>query len=147
MHVLAKLLAVLLPMALAIPAAATIEPEPVDPARAIELAREHPHAGAEGRFRLRVAATGKVRFEQYLNSHPDYRDPTCLTVVLKRGAMRSLRKRFGDDPTAALMGKDIIVRGTVHRTRIWLLSDTDEHPYYYQTHVDVTSADQITVVE
>jgi len=147
MHTAARLLAILLPIAFAASASAITDDAPIDPARAIELARQHPHAGADGRFRLHVAATGQVRFEQYLNSHPDYRDPACLTVVLKRGAMRSLRKRFGDDPATALTGKDIIVQGTVHRTRIWYRGKTRERAYYYQTHVDVTSADQITVVE
>lgn len=149
MHALWKLLlAALLPIAFAAPDYAFANTEAVGPERAIQMAAEHPHAGAQGTFRMRVAATGKVRFEQYLNSHPDYRDPSCLTIVLKRGALRSLRKRFGEDPTTALMGKEIIVQGTVHRTPIWVRTETKERRhYYYQTHVDVTSAKQITVLD
>ena len=149
MHALWKLLlAALLPIAVAAPAHASATTESVGPERAIQMAREHPQAGVEGTFRMRVAATGKIRFEHYLNSHPDYRDPSCLTIVLKRGALRSLRKRFGDEPTTALMGKEIIVQGTVHRTPIWVRTETKERRhYYYQTHVDVTSAEQITVLD
>jgi hypothetical protein len=119
------------------------------PMQAIERAAESVPLGVSGTFEMQVRATGSERFgSTYLNSEDDYRDPRCLTVVIPRGLLTTVIRKFGASPEDYFKDKRILVKGFAKRTRI----DFTRHgrpsgKYYYQTHVLLESADDITVIE
>lgn len=117
--------------------------EPLAPAEAIALAALAP---TEGVFRFTVVAQGQDERRIYLNSELDYRLPTCLTVAIDRKLEGDLRRLSGAG-NGSLVGQTIRVAGTVARIRIYHV-DEKRRPldrYYYQTHVAVVSAAQLTV--
>ncbi|MGY1531546.1 hypothetical protein [Luteimonas sp. A649] len=82
----------------------------------------------------------------YLNSELDYRDQRNLSIEITTFAARELEAQLGAHPLAALKGKRILVQGAAIRTKIVFFADgrpTDK--YYYQTHVRVSDARQITI--
>jgi len=116
------------------------------PRQAIFLAADAAPAAVEGVFAMNVQATGTHSGQIYLNSELDYRDQRNLTVAITPRAAQQLAQRLGAHPIVALEGKDVLVEGSAVRTRINFVANgrmTDK--YYYQTHVNVTDADQITV--
>ena len=118
----------------------------LQPRQAILLAAEAAPASIPGIFVLSVKATGTQNNYVYLNSEADYRDQRCLSIALTPEAAQQLTTRLGESPLIALKGRTILVQGAAIRTRINFFSNglaTDK--YYYQTHVNVTNADQITV--
>lgn len=118
----------------------------IKPREAILLAADAAPAGVKGTFAMKVQATGIQSNQTFLNSELDYRDQRNLTVAITPRAAQQLARRLGEHPLVALKGKDILVRGAAVRTTIYLSVDgrlTDK--YYYQTHVNVTHGDQITV--
>lgn len=95
-----------------------------------------------------MQATGSQDNFTYLNSELDYRDQRNLTIAISPGAARQLEAQLGAPPTVALKGKRILVNGVAVRTKIVFLADgkpTDK--YYYQTHVRVTDATQIELLQ
>ena len=118
----------------------------IEPPQAVLMAADAAPAGVEGTFAMRVRATGTQRGQTYLNSEPDYRDQRNLTVAITPRAAQQLAERLGEHPLSALKDKDILVRGAAVRTKIYFYANgqmTDR--YYYQTHVNVSNADQIVV--
>ena len=131
----------------AAPAAPIVVPPPMTPREAVFKAADAAPAGITGRFRLTIQATGHQDGHVYLNSETDYRDQRNLSVDLCPVSLASVKAKFAADPEAFFVGKEIEVRGMAHRVKITFLSDgkpTDR--YYYQTHVFVCSADQISLV-
>lgn len=128
------------------PHAADSETSWISPRQAVLMAADAAPGGVDGTFALHVQATGTQSGRTYLNSELDYRDQRNLTVAITPEAARQLTQRLGEHPLVALKGKDILVRGAAVRTTIWFFANgrvTDK--YYFQTHVNVTDADQITV--
>jgi hypothetical protein len=122
-------------------------PQPLTPREAIFKAADAAPAGVAGRFRLTIQATGHQDGHVYLNSETDYRDQRNLSIDLCPVSLASMKDKFAADPETFFVGKTIEVRGVAHRVKITFLSDgkpTDR--YYYQTHVRVCSADQISLV-
>lgn len=118
----------------------------ITPRQAVLMAADAAPGGVAGTFALHVQATGTQSRRTYLNSELDYRDQRNLTVAITPDAAEQLTQRLGEHPLVALKGKDILVRGTAKRTRISFFANgqvTDK--YYFQTHVSVTDADQVTV--
>lgn len=128
------------------PRAADSEMSWISPRQAVFMAADAAPDGVDGTFALHVQATGTQGGRTYLNSELDYRDQRNLTVAITPEAARQLTQRLGEHPRVALKGKDILVRGAAVRTRIAFFANgrvTDK--YYFQTHVNVTDADQITL--
>jgi hypothetical protein len=101
-----------------------------------------------GVFEMTVRGTGQQDSLSYLNSEPDYRDQRSLTAAILPGAETALRERFGPDFLATLRGKKIRITGGAQRVTIWFYCDgkkTDK--YYFQTHIPIFRADQITIVD
>ncbi|NBB93733.1 MAG: hypothetical protein GVY32_11255 [Gammaproteobacteria bacterium] len=122
------------------------DPSWITPQQAVMSAAEAAPAGVDGTFAMTVQATGTQNGRIYLNSERDYRDQRNLTVALSPRAAAQLAQRLREPPSAGLRGEDILVRGTARRTTIYFYANgrmTDK--YYYQTHVDVTDADQVTI--
>lgn len=118
----------------------------ISPHQAVLLAADAAPARVEGIFAMHVQATGTQRDLTYLNSEVDYRDQRNLTVAITPKAAQQLTQQLGAHPLAALKGKHILVRGAAVRTKIAFFANgrvTDQ--YYYQTHVNVRDATQISV--
>ena len=118
----------------------------ISPRQAVLLAADAAPASVDGTFALNVRATGTRRDQLYLNSELDYRDQRNLTVAISPFAAQQLATRMDEHPLRALKGKDILVRGAAVRTKIHFFANGRmTNKYYYQTHVNVSDADQITV--
>lgn len=103
--------------------------------------------GVSGSFALVVRRAEMVGPRLFLNSEDDYRDQRNLSIAIQPYALPGLRDRLGKDLRAALVGRDIRVRGVARRTRIGFFKNGKPTGlYYYQTHVVVDSAAQINVV-
>lgn len=127
-------------------------PDPVgivlEPTEAIVLAAEAAPQGVEGVFAITVRAVGSQGDRVYLNSELDYRDPRCLTIALTPSAAAELRETLGPDLRAALIGREIRVRGRAERKTIhFTAGGIPTGKYYFQTHVDVDAAAQITLMQ
>ncbi len=117
------------------------------PRAAIVAAADAAPAAIRATFELRVQRAERVGRRLYLNSERDYRDQRNLTIRIEHAAMRELAARYGESPERHLYGREILVRGSARRTRIDF-TDNRGHPtglYYYQTHVAVDDADQISI--
>ncbi len=126
--------------------AGTSEASWITPHQAVLLAADAAPAGADGTFSLTVRGTGSQRGQLFLNSELDYRDQRTLTVAISPVAAQQLSQRYGQDPLVYLKGRDILVSGAAVRTKVYFFVNgrmTDK--YYYQTHVNVSNASQITV--
>ena len=118
----------------------------ISPEEAVMQAAEAAPYGVKGTFALEVQGTGERGGVTYLNSELDYRDQRNLTVAIAPGAANQLAERLGQPPSDGLMGEEILVRGTAKRVRIdFLANGRVSGKYYYQTHVEVTEPDQITL--
>lgn len=118
------------------------------PREAIVAAADAAPRRVFGTFAMRVTATGRVRSRVYLNSQDDYRDQRNLTIAIQPHTATALARRNGAPPERFYRGRDIEVRGAAQRVRIHIIDDNGRPTglYYYQTHVVVTDADQISVV-
>ena len=126
--------------------AASVEDRWISPQQAVFLAATAAPAGVEGIYAMKVEATGTQGNHIYLNSELDYRDQRNLTVAISPSAAEQLAERFGEHPVSALKGQAILVRGSAIRTKIYFFANGRmTNKYYYQTHVNVRDADQITV--
>ncbi|MCX7557771.1 hypothetical protein OS187_13305 [Xanthomonadaceae bacterium JHOS43] len=120
----------------------------VTPEQAVFAAANAAPQGVPGTFFMRVRATGSQGGRFFLNSEQDYRDQRNLTVAMSATVVQQLAQRLGAEPLAALKDKDILLQGTAVRTKIYfLVNGRATEKYYYQTHVNVTDAAQITLVE
>jgi len=118
------------------------------PAQAVFLAATAAPEMVTGAFALQVRAAGRAEDNVYLNSELDYRDQRNLSIAITPLAKLDLEKRYGQPPDQFFIGKDIVVHGAARRMKIIFLADgqpTDK--YYYQTHVVVYDASQITIAE
>lgn len=120
----------------------------VGPADAILAAANAAPRRVPGTFELQVRGSGRQDGNIYLNSEKDYRDQRSISIAIHPMACAELRERLGGWPDEVLAGKTIRVRGAARRARIDFIGDNGRPSgkYYYQTHVDVTHANQITVV-
>jgi hypothetical protein len=119
----------------------------IAPERAVQLAAAAAPAGYGGVFAVRVQSVGTQDGTIYLNSETDYRDQRNLSIAITPGAAKELTARLGSPPNVALYGKRILVKGLASRVTIVFSADgkpTDK--YYYQTHVQVSDADQIQLL-
>jgi len=144
---------VLLPLLLIVQAQAgpSITPKSpyvLTPVEAVIAAADVAPAAVRGVIEMRVRGSGRAGGKIYLNSEQDYRDQRSVSVAIQPMAFTALRKRFGNWPDKALAGKTIRVRGYVRRVRIDFLASNGRASgkYYYQTHIIVKRADQITLV-
>jgi hypothetical protein len=118
----------------------------IDPAEAIQSAATAAPQAVRGRFAMRVQAVGRRDGNIYLNSEEDYRDQRNLTVTIRPSAINALAERFGDQADRFLIGKRIVVDGEARRVQIdFTYNGQPTGKYYYQTHVDVREANQLSI--
>lgn len=107
-----------------------------------------PKAGLAGTFRLEVKAVGEQNGFYYLNSETDYRDRNCLTIAMPAAVMARLAYGEGRDAAEKrFKGRTIFVRGVAQRVKIGIFDDAGKPTgkYYYQVHVRVGEAAQISL--
>lgn len=117
----------------------------LSPEQAVMNAAASPD-GTSGVFEMPVRAAGRAEGKLFLNSELDYRDPRNLSIAIVPVVEAALAQRFGADPKTYLIGKTIAVRGTAKKTRVVFTAGgrpTDK--YYFQTHVRLLAADDLTV--
>jgi len=121
--------------------------KPTDIIQLIEKAKRRFPEGVIGTFQIPIKASGSVRGITYLNSDVDYRDPKNITVEIAPSVRELFRKTYGSLPVSYFIDKTIKVRGKVERIKISVYEDGKRsRKYYYQTHIKVTSLDQIKVL-
>ena len=104
-------------------------------------------SGVNGVFEMTVRATGRQDGWLYINSQLDYRDPRNLSVSVSPQVQRQLTRRFGERPEDQLKGKIIAVEGSAKRVRVdFTTNGRPTGKYYYQTHVQLGSAERLTVL-
>ncbi|MEZ5922928.1 MAG: toll/interleukin-1 receptor domain-containing protein [Hyphomicrobiaceae bacterium] len=104
-------------------------------------------SGVTGSFAMTVVSTGSEGDIGWLMSEADYRDPRCLSIALDANALRELARRLGADPLEVLKGESIVVAGVARKQRIdFLRGGKPTGHYYFQTHVQVGDAAQVTVM-
>lgn len=120
----------------------------IAPAEAIRRVQASAPVGAPGVFVIHVQASGLVDGTLYLNSEPNYRDQRNVSVAISSGAASSLADTLGADPQIALKGKKMLVTGVARQVTI-MIHKPGQPPgaFYYQTHIVVTDADQIEVID
>lgn len=133
----------------ALPAVAAETPRSVplriSPAQAVMNAAEM-REGVSGVFEMVVRATGRQGQFLYLNSEEDYRDPRNLTIAIAPEQEKALIVRLGASIEASVLHKVIAVRGIARKTRIDFVTDgRASGKYYYQTHLNLRSARDLTV--
>ncbi|WP_174273181.1 hypothetical protein [Sphingomonas bacterium] len=100
--------------------------------------------GVTGTFGLTVRAVGEQGGVFYLNSELDYRDQRNLSIAIPADLYADLAARLGGSPREKLLGKHIEVTGVARRVTIFFLANgrrTDK--YYYQTHIELHSLDDL----
>jgi hypothetical protein len=126
------------------PAMAAAASQPMSPHEAIMAARDAAPRPVPGTFVMRVQATGRELGRVYLNSERDYRDRHNLSIAITPGAAAALKGRYGVSPQRFFAGKTVRVIGAVRRVRIDIFFNSrPTGRYYFQTHVDVSTPDQI----
>jgi hypothetical protein len=115
--------------------------------QAVIAAADAAPRGVPGNFALVVRRAEMVGARLFLNSEADYRDQRNLSIAIQPHALPILRQRLGKDVGEALVNKDIRVRGVARRVRIGFFNNgKPTGKYYFQTHVVVDSAEQISIV-
>lgn len=118
----------------------------IGPAEAIVSAATAAPQAVRGRFAMRVQAVGRRDGNIYLNSEEDYRDQRNLTVTIRPSAINALAERFGEQADRFLIGKRIVVDGEARRVQIdFTHNGQPTGNYYFQTHIDVRNADQLSI--
>jgi len=109
-------------------------------------AAEAPH-GVPGKFIVQIQAVGSQDGFTYLNTELDYRDQRNLSIALSSKATNELEEVLGATLEKVLIGKRLLVTGEAKRVRIVFTSNGKiTGKYYYQTHVNVSDANQIQVL-
>ncbi len=113
----------------------------------IALAEEKAPEGVNGTFKFLIKATGTSRGEVYLNSELDYRDRRAVTIAVVPKVVSEFTNVYGSPPEKYFLDKKIEVTGEARRVKIYLLANgRPTSKYYFQTHIDVNSVDQIKVL-
>jgi hypothetical protein len=121
--------------------------KPTDIIQLIEKAKKRFPEGVRGTFQILIQASGSERGITYLNSDLDYRDPKNITIVIAPSIIELFTKTYGSQPASYFINKTIKVKGKVERIKISMFENGKRSKkYYYQTHIKVTSIDQIKVL-
>lgn len=113
----------------------------------IALSEENAPKGVEGQFNFLIKASGKRRGTVFLNTQLDYRDRRALSIVLSPNVVSDLTNKYSSAPENFFINKNISVSGEAKREQIYFYSKGKmTSKYYYQTHINVTSIEQISIV-
>ena len=111
------------------------------------MAADAAPAGVRGTFEMEARSAGRQDGNIYLDSELDYRDQRNLTIAVHPAAAVRLREKFGKDIDSLIIGKRIMINGEARRVKIVISFDGRlTGDYYYQTHVDVWDAGQLSIL-
>jgi hypothetical protein len=116
----------------------------------IKAAADSAPKSVGGKFTFKIKATGIQAGDNrvFLNTELDYRDQRNITIALSSNAVKELENLTGSAPINFFKGKTIEVQGEAQRVRINFTSmGRRTEKYYYQTHIRVTQASQIKIVD
>jgi hypothetical protein len=123
------------------------KPETTDIIQLIEQAKRRFPEGIRGTFQIPIKASGSHNGTTYLNSNVDYRDPTNITLVLTPETIELFSKTYHSSPGIYFKNKTLSVTGKVERIKMYKYENRKRtKKYYFQTHIRITSIDQITVL-
>lgn len=101
----------------------------------------------EGSFKFKIKASGVKGGEVFLNTELDYRDRRSITVTIAPHVASVLLEKYGATPETFFVNKTVAVTGEAKRVKIYFISNGMlTNKYYFQTHINVPSIDNITVV-
>lgn len=113
----------------------------------IELAANAAPAGIIGKIEMDVLAGAKIANKIYLNSELDYRDQRSISIVIPGQLALDFAKKYGALPDEYLLFRKIAVTGEAKRVKISFYSKGEKtNKYYYQTHLKITSLEQIEIL-
>ncbi|MEM1081324.1 MAG: hypothetical protein AAGH65_07060 [Pseudomonadota bacterium] len=113
----------------------------------IDAAAQAAPDGVSGEFEFAIQAAGRERGVVYLNTELDYRDRRNISVAIQPHLVRYFEREFGRTPEQLFINQRIQVFGEARQVRIDFVANgrrTDK--YYFQTHINVTSPDQIKLL-
>lgn len=102
--------------------------------------------GFEGTFLMTVRGSGRSGTVVLLNSEADYRRPTCLTVAIPSKVGYYVGLALGSDFKDSLIGKRVRVTGVARRESIRTTRVNGKAGNYFQTQIQLESADRLQVV-
>ncbi len=103
--------------------------------------------GVSGTFNFLIKASGVRRGEVFLNTELDYRDRRAITIAIASNVVNEFTKKYGSAPEAYFVDKKIEVTGEAKRVKIYFISKGRmTNKYYFQTHINVSSIEQVKVL-
>jgi len=113
----------------------------------IALTEEKAPNGVQGTFKFLIKASGIKRDKVYLNTELDYRDRRAITISVAPNIVSAFTRKYGSPPDNYFVDKTIEVTGEAKRVKIYFISKGRmTSKYYFQTHIKVSSVEQIKVV-
>lgn len=101
----------------------------------------------QGSFTIPIKAVGKQRGVTFLNSETNYKDKKNISIVLSPKISESFEGTYDLNAITYWVGKTVKVSGTAERAKIWYYQQGKKtERYYFQTHIRVTSLDQLQVL-
>lgn len=98
-------------------------------------------------FIMKVRRFGRLGDTVFLNSEEDYRDPTCLSVVISGGVAETLARKFGSEFPEKLVGREIRVKGVARQVLIYIVGiDRTQTGSYHQYHLELEAAEKLQVL-
>jgi hypothetical protein len=103
--------------------------------------------GIKGNFQFSIKASGMENGTTYLNTELDYRDRRNITLALLPNTIAAFTEQYGSAPDTYFVNKNIEVIGEAKRFKTWFsVNGKRTDKYYFQTHINVGSIDQIKVL-
>jgi len=113
----------------------------------IALTEENAPKGVKGTFQFPIKAAGSQNNVIFLNTQTDYRDRRNISVAIHPKLIDALTMKYGTSPEMFFINKTVEVTGEAKRVKIHLTVDGRRTAkYYFQTHVRVSSLNQIKVL-
>jgi hypothetical protein len=123
------------------------KPKTTDIIQLIEQAKRRFPEGIRGTFQIPIKASASHNGVTYLNSNLDYREPSNITLVLAPATIELFAKTYHSSPDLYFKNKTLSVTGKVERIKIYQYKNNKRtKKYYSQTHIRITSIDQISVL-
>ena len=119
----------------------------ISPMQAVELSAANAPKVVEGEFMLTIKSGYVKQRMAFLNSELDHHDQRNLIIALRPRAIKEMTELHGEEPANYFIGKKIKVSGEAKRVKKWVFDKRNKvNEYYYQTHIFVNSANQVSIL-
>jgi hypothetical protein len=141
------LLSILVLSACSTTPATTPPSAPTDVMQLIVQSEASAPKGIKGTFQLSIKASGMENGTTYLNTELDYRDRRNITLALLPNTIAAFTAKYGSAPDTYFVNNNVEVTGEAKRFKTWFsVNGKRTDKYYFQTHINVGSIDQIKVL-